>query len=42
VSLFYTISVQAKMVKVVRAKLGDNAGIIGAQVLVKEAMGERN
>ena len=28
---------QAKMVKIVRAKLGDGAGIIGAQVLVKEA-----
>jgi len=36
------MNVQAKMVKIVRAKLGDNAGIIGAQVLVKEAIGERN
>jgi len=29
------MTVQAKMAKVVRAKLGDDAGIIGAQVLVK-------
>jgi len=36
------MNVQAKMVKIVRAKLGDDAGIIGAQVLVKEAVGERN
>lgn len=36
------MTIQAKMVKVVRAKLGDDAGIIGAQVLVKEAIGERN
>ena len=36
------MNVQAKMVKIVRAKLGDDAGIIGAQVLVKEAIGERN
>jgi glucokinase len=28
---------QARMVKIKRAKLGDDAGIIGAQVLVKEA-----
>jgi len=44
--LFQTISrvikaramkVQAAMVKIVRAKLGNDAGIIGAQVLVKEA-----
>lgn len=34
------MKVQAKMVKIVRAKLGDDAGIIGAQVLVKEAVGE--
>ncbi|HSV43341.1 MAG TPA: ROK family protein, partial [Candidatus Bathyarchaeia archaeon] len=27
--------VQAKMVKVVRASLGDDAGLIGAQVLVE-------
>ncbi len=33
--------VQSKMVKIVRAKLGDDAGIIGAQVLVKEAIRER-
>jgi len=36
------MNVQAKMVKIVRAKLGDDAGIIGAQVLVKEAIGECN
>jgi len=36
------MKVQAKMVKIVRAKLGDNAGIIGAQVLVKEAIGGRH
>ena len=30
--------VQSRMVKVVRAKLGDDAGILGAQVLVKEAV----
>jgi len=36
------MKVQAKMVKIVRAKLGDDAGIIGAQVLVKKATGERN
>ncbi|MBN1870887.1 MAG: ROK family protein [Candidatus Omnitrophica bacterium] len=35
------MKVQSKMVKVVRAKLGDDAGIIGAQVLVKEAIRER-
>jgi glucokinase len=35
------MKVQAKMVKIVRAKLGDDAGIIGAQVLVKEAAGGR-
>jgi glucokinase len=29
--------VQSKMVKIVRAKLGDDAGIIGAHVLVKES-----
>jgi len=32
---------QARMVNIVRAKLGDDAGIIGAQVLVKEAARER-
>ena len=32
--------VQSKMVKIVRAKLGDDAGIIGAQVLVKDAIRE--
>ncbi len=31
------MKVQAKMVKIVRAKLRDDAGILGAQVLVKEA-----
>ncbi|MCA9408835.1 MAG: ROK family protein [Candidatus Omnitrophica bacterium] len=31
------MEVHKKMVKVVRAKLGDDAGIIGAQVLVKES-----
>ena len=31
------MSVQGRMVRVVRAKLGDDAGIIGAQVLVKES-----
>jgi len=35
------MKVQAKMVKVVRAKLGDDAGIIGAHVLVKESVRER-
>ena len=35
------MKVQAKMVKIVRAKLSDDAGIIGAQVLVKEAIRER-
>jgi len=35
------MKVQAKMVKVVRAQLGDAAGIIGAQVLVKEAIGDK-
>lgn len=30
------MNVQAKMVKIVRSKLGDDAGIIGAHVLVKE------
>ena len=35
------MKVQSKMVKIVRAKLGNDAGIIGAQVLVKEATGER-
>jgi len=30
------MKVQGKMVKIVRAKLGDDAGVIGAQVLVKE------
>lgn len=30
------MKVQSKMVKIVRARLGDDAGIIGAQVLVKE------
>jgi glucokinase len=33
------MTVQARMVKIVRAKLGDDAGIIGAHVLVKEAIG---
>jgi len=32
------MKVQAGMVKIVRAKLGDDAGIIGAHVLVKEAI----
>jgi len=32
------MKVQAKMVKVVRAQLGDDAGIIGARVLVKNAI----
>jgi len=32
------MKVQKRMVKVVRAKLGDDAGIIGAQVLVKDAI----
>ena len=32
------MKVQSGMVKVVRAKLGDDAGIIGAQVLVKESI----
>jgi hypothetical protein len=31
------MKVQAKMVKIVRAQLDDDAGIIGAQVLVKES-----
>jgi glucokinase len=35
------MKVQAAMVKIVRAQLGDDAGIIGARVLVKEALGER-
>ena len=34
------MKVQSKMVKTVRAKLGDDAGIMGAQVLVKEAIRE--
>ncbi len=32
------MSVQSKMVKIVRAKLGDDAGIIGAHVLVQEEL----
>ncbi len=32
------MKVQAGMVKIVRAKLGDDAGIIGAQVLVKDSI----
>lgn len=32
------MSVQGRMVKFARAKLGDDAGIVGAQVLVKEAI----
>jgi len=32
------MGVQAKMVKIVRARLGDDAGIIGAYVLVKEGL----
>lgn len=35
------MKVQSKMVKIVRAKLGDDAGIKGAQILVKEAIRER-
>jgi len=35
------MKVQAKMVRVVRAQLGDDAGIIGAHVLVKESIGDR-
>lgn len=35
------MDVQSKMVKIVRAKLGDDAGIIGAHVLVKESICER-
>lgn len=31
------MKVQSRMVKIVRAKLGDGAGIIGAQVLIREA-----
>lgn len=34
------MSVQAKHVKIFRAKLENNAGIIGAAILVKEAMGK--
>jgi glucokinase len=33
----HSMPVQAKMVKIVRAQLGDDAGIIGAHVLVKES-----
>jgi len=36
-----SMKVQANMVKIVRAKLGDDAGIIGAQVLVKESIVRR-
>ena len=32
------MKVQSSMVKIVRAKLGDDAGILGAQVLVQEEM----
>ncbi|MBI5415634.1 MAG: ROK family protein, partial [Candidatus Omnitrophica bacterium] len=32
------MKVQKKMVRVVRAKLGDDAGILGAHILVKEAI----
>ncbi|MCK5260278.1 MAG: ROK family protein [Candidatus Omnitrophica bacterium] len=35
------MKVQSKMVKIVRAKLGNDAGIKGAQILVKEAIRER-
>ena len=35
------MKVQSQMVKITRAKLGDDAGIIGAQVLVKESIGVR-
>ena len=35
------MKVQAKMVKVVRAKLGDSAGILGAYILVKQSLGHR-
>ncbi len=35
------MKVQAKMVKIIRAKLGDSAGILGAQVLVNNALRER-
>ena len=35
------MKVQAKMVKIVRAKLGNDAGIMGARVLVKESIRER-
>jgi glucokinase len=34
----YSMKVQAKMVKIVRAKLGDDAGILGANVLVQNAL----
>ena len=32
------MKVQGRMVKIVRAKLGDDAGILGAQVLVNNAL----
>ncbi len=35
------MKIQAGMVKVVRAKLGDDAGIIGAEVLVKKALAKK-
>ncbi len=34
------MKVQAKMVKIVQAKLGDDAGILGAQVLLSEGLGK--
>ena len=35
------MKVQGDMVRIVRAKLGDNAGILGSYVLVKAALGKR-
>jgi glucokinase len=32
----HAMDVQAKMVKIVRARLGDDAGILGAQILIKD------
>ena len=34
----HTMGVQRKMVKIVRAKLGDDAGILGAAILVQESI----
>lgn len=34
----HSMQTAAQNVKVVRAALGDNAGIIGAQVLIKESL----